>query len=520
MINVNYNSLKWRIDTLNDYMNINNDDNNNDYVYITKPIIKSEIKLIDIKAKIELDYLYSNKQHITFLFMSNNNYYYKLQNCIIIISVYDNTTNSNSLLNPIIHSANIYYLLSSFVLKHNFKYILLPVLCQDLQSSDISLFNKNNIDSNLNMLILYNNNTNKIKLLSDIADILTEDDWFNVIFQVLYTLYLLNIEFYKFIHNSLSLSSIIINSIDCNDNTENTIYNINDMKYKLPECSFEIKIINFNKTYIQDFYNQADTDNDVYYDINYFFSEIKKIKKIHSMTPILQNLINIKNKEPKNIIIEYFANYHINNNIKNNMKGGFSNSINFSSDEFDSLNNEYGNLAKISYNNEKKISNINYMIKPKVKIPKKNKYDDDDSSVSNNFQSMYTPHNNQMTSESFNPLNMQPQNTNSLMSMQPQMNMPQMSMPPQMNIPQMNMPQMSMPPQMNMPQMNMPQMSMPPQMNMEYNVGGKPKDIEKGNYGYQQVNNKMQGGSHNKYKFVKNNKELTLQEAGFFFLVN
>ena len=113
-MNENYNDIMFRINFLYDIIN------NNDIHYIYKPIVKTQITLLDIKNNnINIDKVLYGE----LLFKQNNKYYIKNDKCLICIGKYSDTMNNNNLSNPILFNIALHYIFSEFVINDKFNHM-------------------------------------------------------------------------------------------------------------------------------------------------------------------------------------------------------------------------------------------------------------------------------------------------------------------------------------------------------------------------------------------------------------
>jgi len=539
-MNENYNDIMFRINFLYDIIN------NNDIHYIYKPIVKTQITLLDIKNNnINIDKVLYGE----LLFKQNNKYYIKNDKCLICIGKYSDTMNNNNLSNPILFNIALHYIFSEFVINDKFNHILLPIIFKDITKEDLTKFDIHYKDGYIFVMQYIDGLTSLRQFLKN--DELNEDQWMNIIFQVLYILYKLNDKYNTFIHNNLTLDNIFIEP-----NNKKNVYTIDNKNYIFKNEDYIIKLTNFENSYLSGYINLNVNKTNLYIDVITFFNEIKNIEKVQN--------INVDNLLPNEIIHKYFNKY-----LQKNIEGGeelssiFDEEMKIKDDIYSSNTDN-----NIGYNNLAKIYNINshskYMSNKRMKIPK---FSDSSSiayiaekQINNNDLGLYGKQNGNksmvkneykevdddtsevyslksQTPSQFNPLALAPYNGNGQNTMQ-QFNPLSQQMPQQFNPLSQQMPQQfnqmpqqfnQMPQQFNqMPQQfnQMPQQfnQMPQQFNqMPQQLPMQPQVINGlgNNYGYGgglETKNEVQTGSGtSKYCFMKNGKLIQNNEAGFFF---
>jgi hypothetical protein len=191
-------------------------------------------------------------------------------------------SNINELNNPSNNDSLFSYLLSQLVLYKKSKHILLPILNFDIEFNSIEPLIKNIPIYNkikekvqfeeVNKLISIRIREHyfKSKLLKEYLDEHT-CDYKPLLFQLIHTLAVIQKEYPGFRHNNLTIDNILI-YIKKEELSEN-YYEFGKDHWIIPNIGFDIKIFNFEKSTIPNYYeiNQRDTDVPYINETNEYF---------------------------------------------------------------------------------------------------------------------------------------------------------------------------------------------------------------------------------------------------------
>jgi hypothetical protein len=331
--NINITDIKFDIDESDEYNELKNDILNSKFILLDSSLCdindrkKYNLKNINYKIhilninKYELIFKLYNEQS-TFLLKIN---FYTSKN----INTIDNTINNDSLFS---------YLFSHLVLTKKINHILLPILNIDIKYNEIKHIINNYEKLNLNIKNLIESNKildicnlqlreNYFKLinLKEYINIISED--FNnikiLLFQVIYTLLIIQDEYNGFRHNNLILENIYVyENTNINDKYIEYIGFNNDTFY-IPN-NFIIKISNFEYSIIPKYYglfnnnnnNIKYNNNNDNYDINILIEDLinhlsDNNMKINEELNIFQEFV--KNNNLKNILYYNLFSHFLNN---------------------------------------------------------------------------------------------------------------------------------------------------------------------------------------------------------------
>ena len=200
------------------------------------------------------------------------------------LSIYINEIKSKSSGNNHDNDAKISHLLSSLVTKSKTKHILMPVLSLDLKYDDLFSMFKNdsnseilsNISSNYGKNSRFNvslkENFFKSNFMKDFLESESkknkEINYSNInkrlLFQVIHTLGVINENYPSFSHNNLNLKNLVIYKKGKSE-SNGSKYKFKNLKFKIPDNNFDIKISNFNKSDIN-----SDNSKTVFNDLEKF----------------------------------------------------------------------------------------------------------------------------------------------------------------------------------------------------------------------------------------------------------
>jgi hypothetical protein len=345
--------LDDKINLIYDYF-YNKDTNN---IYSIDKITIGKISIDDIKLSLnnsedknEIDNYNKNKNDILngkFKIVNNNNnnnFIYKRYSdqlsLLLKINFYTTENEINSLESEINNDSLFSYILSYLVLNKNTKHILLPIINFDINFEDIKkLIFDDLIHQNIKELINNNNYSNICCLqlrenffkMQNLEEFISEsnNNKFNykaLIFQVIHTLAVIQNEFPNFCHNNLILKNIYI-YCKKKQSDFNLYEGFNNDKFCIQNLNFDIKISNFEKSYIPKYYglfNIKSNKINPYYDLYIFLSDL--IKFANDKDKELTNFFDlylpkkIRNNYDNSIIIKpidllydkFFKDYKIN----------------------------------------------------------------------------------------------------------------------------------------------------------------------------------------------------------------
>ena len=313
--NINIADIKFDIDDSDEYNELKNDILNYKFILLDSSLCdindrkKYNLKNINYKIhilninKYELIFKLYNDQS-TFLLKIN---FYTNKN----INTFNNTINNDSLFS---------YLLSYLVLTKKINHILLPILNIDIKYNDIKHIINNYEKLNLNIKNLIESNKildicnlqlreNYFKLinLKEYINIISSD--FNnikiLLFQLIYTLIIIQDEYDGFRHNNLILENIYVYENNNINNKYIEYIGFNNDTFYIPN-NFIIKISNFEYSIIPKYYGSFNNINN-------------NINNNNDINVFIEDLINhlINNNMKKNDELNIFQEFVRNNNLKN-----------------------------------------------------------------------------------------------------------------------------------------------------------------------------------------------------------
>lgn len=234
------------------------------------------------------------------------------------ISFYNINHKIDDLFNSPINNDSLFsYILSELVLNRKTKHLTIPLINIDIKVSEIekiigddnyydkikNLF-KNNIIQDVCCLQLREHffSTNNL------FDYLKENKcvYKGLLFQVIHTLAVLQKEFVGFKHNNLILKNIFI-YLKKNDDNYSEYEGFKNDKFYLPNFGFDIKISNFEKSVIPNYYEiDKKTKSNHYYDLYTFMNDLVSYKTIEDCDPETKKFfdkylpVNIRNNFKEN----------------------------------------------------------------------------------------------------------------------------------------------------------------------------------------------------------------------------
>jgi len=305
----NYDQIDFCLNTLYDCVY----NKSSEKCYTIKPIIKSLIKLHDLKkdSNFKCDEIFKNCT-IKFINKVKNRFLFKRTSdstypCTISIGSYSSNPNygsENDLGREEMINIAMMYMLSETVINDKLNHILLPIMMFDISGEkikklipDITTYFKE-LDDKHDLYVLitehYFKMTTLREYLKNNLNKMTLNDWKCLFFQVLYTLAKLNEKFNKFRHNSLDLDAIFI--YEKKEDNNNDIYKLGSTTFKISNKTIDIKIGYFDKSYTSDYIKNKGTTNiteNPYYDIHYFFNSLYIFLKENDNIPdIISGFIN------------------------------------------------------------------------------------------------------------------------------------------------------------------------------------------------------------------------------------
>jgi len=305
----NYDQIDFCLNTLYDCVY----NESSEKCYTIKPIIKSLIKLHDLKKdnNFNCDEIF-RKCTIKFINKVKNRFLFKRTSdstypCTISIGSYSSNPNyggENDLGREEMINIAMMYMLSETVINDKLNHILLPIMMFDISGEKIKKLMPDittqikELDDKHELYVLitehYFKMTTLREYLKNNLNKMTLNDWKCLFFQVLYTLSKLNEKFNKFRHNSLDLDAIFI--YEKKENNNNDIYKLGSTTFKIPNKTFDIKIGYFDKSYTSDYIKNKGTTNiteNPYYDIHYFFNSLYIFLKENDNIPdMISGFIN------------------------------------------------------------------------------------------------------------------------------------------------------------------------------------------------------------------------------------
>ncbi|AYV78272.1 MAG: divergent protein kinase [Edafosvirus sp.] len=332
-----YDNIDFCINTLYDFI-YNRDKSTG--CYKIKHIVKNAIKLIDLKKPKSFNYKNILTGNIKYTDYFNKRWHFKKYSdtsypSTISVGIYDNKNkNIDDLHRGEVYNMAVMYILSELVINEKLKFILLPIMnfdtkygkLKEVNSEIIDEISKKNhqditITNDTDIYLMITEHYFKMSTLDEFIrenyKSLKENQWKVLFFQILYTLYKITERHTNFRHNMLNTYSLRISKKKENDNIEK--FNIGDTVFNIPNVGFEIKMTDFDKSHINDYIKNYDSDNKIkenpYYDIHYFFQSLlylleelggipKEIKNFYN--DVLPDQFRTKNKKQFNGLDEAY----------------------------------------------------------------------------------------------------------------------------------------------------------------------------------------------------------------------
>ena len=235
-----------------------------------------------------------------------------------------------SFVSPVNNDSLFSYILSTLVLNNKTKHILLPIINLDIKFSDIEKYIIDDICHSQIKTAIKNNKISENCCLQvrehlfksmNLKDYLSENTctYKILLFQLIHTLAVIEKDFRGFKHNNLLIKNILIYLKKKSDTY--TEYEFNDTKYYLPNSDFDIKITNFESSFIPKHYGKEKKCNDILF----FLKDLQLIDTKNNCNKETVSFIN-RIKENTGIIDllndEYFSEYLVK---PSNNKETFSN---------------------------------------------------------------------------------------------------------------------------------------------------------------------------------------------------
>jgi hypothetical protein len=310
-------SINSRINIIYDYMYAKNEAS----CYIPNDILPGYITIDDIKYKKSYDNIsfYINdiiNNDITKLDYYDDIYFFKIKTdthtILSKISFYKTLYEINSYDNPYNIDCLLSYLFGSLIFLNKTRHILLSLVNIDVDFIEIEkLFSNTEIQKikeNISSKIITSTCSIRIREYFfnciTLTEYLSKNNEINIkllLFQVIHTLALLQME-YKFQHNNLTTDNIYIYRKKINTSIEYLGF-YNDT-FTIKDSSFDIKIANFEKSFIPNYYGKTKIQN-LYYDVYTFLLDVWNIL----------NKKNIINKESSIFFDKYLPDYIRNEKI-------------------------------------------------------------------------------------------------------------------------------------------------------------------------------------------------------------
>lgn len=305
---VNYDDIDFRLNVLYDYMY--NKDTQNCYNF--EPLVKSNIKISDIKQSPDYDYSEIFNAEMKYIGFYNKRLHFKRISktsypCTVSIGAYSNYLPINNLGIKELINPSMSYLLSDN-LSEPYKMILAPIMFFDIKEIKENDFNKipkeisqkikenlKNIDGLYYVFITehYFKMQTLREYLKENAQKMEQLHWKSLFFQIFYILHKLQSKFKGFRHNNLNLDSIKLYKLEEKGEFKMTI---GDVNFKVPNMGFEVRITDFDHSYTEDYitgvryFRQEKISDNPYYDIHYILNLVYLYLK--------ENNINMDNLMP------------------------------------------------------------------------------------------------------------------------------------------------------------------------------------------------------------------------------
>ena len=302
--NNEYELLEYRMNMLYDYVY----NKNSTECYTFQPIIKNDIKLINLKEPEDFDITHIFNGSFKFMGRYNTRYHFKRISetsypCTVAIGVYKDLYTINDLGSQEIYNTTIMYILSELVINEKNKHILLPLMMFDIVSMD----NLKTLQNDIYETLIKNKKIEQVKddiklygiitehyfkmqtleeYLNDNAEKMTIMQWKVLFFQIFHTLIKISEKLINFRHNNLNLNAIRLYIKEAKKDASDEIYKIGNLNFNIPNIGFDIKITDFDKCFTTSYIRNKDTKNirnNSYFDIHYIVSSIAIYLKKNSI---------------------------------------------------------------------------------------------------------------------------------------------------------------------------------------------------------------------------------------------
>jgi hypothetical protein len=302
-----YDDIDFCLNTLYDYYYSSSDDK----CYLFKPIIRSDIKLSDLKKENDFDPKQVLSGNIKFEEKTEKKWIFKRTSetsypCNLEIGIYENKELSLSDMSreELVNIAML-YMMSELQSVDKMRHIVLPVMMFDIKKKNLDKLVPSikkeigeKIDDYADMYVLVTEHYFKMETLKSYLDknakTMDLQKWKVLFFQVLFTLGKIGERFNMFRHNKLDLTSIRIYSRK--ETSKHDEYKISGITFSVPNSGFDIKIADFDHSTTSDYSkNKRNTlyNDNPYYDIHYFFNSIYLyIKRNNILINEINNFIN------------------------------------------------------------------------------------------------------------------------------------------------------------------------------------------------------------------------------------
>jgi hypothetical protein len=304
-----YDNLEYLLDIYYNFIYKSKD--NVESKYFIKPIIRGEIKEIDIKkgADFDYDYIFENirlkfKNYVDgkFIFTRKSNKKENQKSCDFTFGYYD--TETVTMTDDVMYNTAMMYMTSEVVINHKFHHSILPVMLFDIDYNKLVKFipsfkelenkyKKKEGKRKMYCLITENyfNMVSLKKFLRDNLTNLTQEFLEVLLFQIIYYLSKMQRQFKNFRHNNFNLESIQV-YVKNTDHKKNKIktYKLGKETYYLPDLGFDIKVGHYDKSSTHDYLSRSTMENtnddkmvDVYYDIYTIINSLFLFAKKHKI---------------------------------------------------------------------------------------------------------------------------------------------------------------------------------------------------------------------------------------------
>ena len=281
-----YTHLDFRINTLYDAVYNKHATSQ----YIIKPIVKSNVSLIDIKEPDNFDYKHVFEGQIKYIGIYNSKWTFKRtvdtsHPCTISIGKYEKLGNINDLSRKELYNPAIHYILSETAINENFKHVMLPLMFFDVLLSDLKKLSpiiydeiKDQVPDNAKLYCFVTEHYFKMETLSEFIknefSKMTPLHWKVLLFQILYTLHKFAERLQRFRHNMVNLDAIRLYR---KKEGGTSLYKIGITAFEVPNMGFDIKITDFENSNAGDYLRNKDvtqTTDNPYYDVHYFICSL------------------------------------------------------------------------------------------------------------------------------------------------------------------------------------------------------------------------------------------------------